>query len=208
MNITGRFSAAPKPIGINTAPTPSITQTPSAADWPGWPNSPIIFCGSASDTPFRLPTSSEPLAWFATASQPFETRPSDRSAQCYFGTLVRRDQRSDPTSPAASRPHTPSVSTLPCAGSVRVMTPEQARDRARIAARIRWSRRGQREAQAEASRRALWRRFEHQVDPDGHLPPGERSQLARCAARAHSARMTAALARRRAAGASSSSTFG
>jgi hypothetical protein len=72
------------------------------------------------------------------------------------------------------------------------MTPEQRRLRAKIAANARWSRPMARADQADAARSAFYDRLEHQVDPQGKLPPCERDRLARAAARAFSARLNSA----------------
>ncbi len=77
------------------------------------------------------------------------------------------------------------------------MTPEQRRLRAQIAANARWSKFMAREDQADASRAAIFARLEHQVDPDGVLPPDERARLVKAAARELSARLNAAKARKR-----------
>jgi hypothetical protein len=42
----------------------------------------------------------------------------------------------------------------------------------------------------EAARRAFLARFERQVDPDGTLPPAERSRRAEAAKRAHMTRLS------------------
>jgi hypothetical protein len=77
------------------------------------------------------------------------------------------------------------------------MAPEQRHLRARIAANIRWSKPMTRADQADAARTAIYVRLERQVDPQGRLPPDERDQLVRAAARALSARLAAAKARKR-----------
>jgi hypothetical protein len=77
------------------------------------------------------------------------------------------------------------------------MTPEQRHLRARIAANVRWSKPMARADQADAARAAMYARLERQVDPQGRLPPDERDQLVRAAARALSARLAAAKARKR-----------
>jgi len=77
------------------------------------------------------------------------------------------------------------------------MTPEQRHLRARIAANVRWSKPMARADQADAARAAIYARLERQVDPQGRLPPDERDQLVRAAARALSARLAAAKARKR-----------
>ena len=77
------------------------------------------------------------------------------------------------------------------------MTPEQRRLRAQIAANARWSRPMSREDQADAARAAIHQRLERKVDPLGQLPPGERDRRVRSAARALSAELNLAKARKR-----------
>jgi hypothetical protein len=77
------------------------------------------------------------------------------------------------------------------------MTPEQRRLRAQVAANTRWSRLMSREDQADAARAAIFRRLEREVDPLGELPPDERQRRVRSAARALSARLNSARARKR-----------
>ena len=76
------------------------------------------------------------------------------------------------------------------------MTPEQRRLRAQIAANTRWSRPMAREDASETARSAFYARLERQVDPSGKLPPRERDRLVRAAARAFSARLNSAKARK------------
>lgn len=76
------------------------------------------------------------------------------------------------------------------------MTPEQRRFRAQIAANARWSKYMAREDQAYLARRAFFARLEREVDPQGELAPEVRAQLVKAAARAHSARLNAAKARK------------
>jgi hypothetical protein len=80
------------------------------------------------------------------------------------------------------------------------VTPQERAQRARIAALTRWSREDAREGTGPA-RRGFRARFERQVDPEGKLPPQERSRRAEAAMRAHMARMAlrSAQARRKAA---------
>ena len=80
------------------------------------------------------------------------------------------------------------------------MTPEQRRLRARIAANARWSRPMARADQADAARTAIAMRIEREVDPEGQLPPDQRTALARAAARRLSAQLNAAKARKRTSG--------
>jgi hypothetical protein len=76
------------------------------------------------------------------------------------------------------------------------VTPEQRRLRAQIAANCRWARPMSREDQAEAARCAMRKRLEQQVDPLGELAPDERERRVRAAARALSARLNLAKARK------------
>jgi hypothetical protein len=77
------------------------------------------------------------------------------------------------------------------------VTPEQRRLRAQLAANTRWSRPGAREDQADAARAAIYGRLEREVDPLGQLPPDELARRLRSAARALSAKMNSAKARKR-----------
>jgi hypothetical protein len=54
-----------------------------------------------------------------------------------------------------------------------------------------------REDQADAARAAIHQRLEREVDPLGQLPPGERDRRVRSAARALSAELNLAKARKR-----------
>jgi len=78
------------------------------------------------------------------------------------------------------------------------MTSEQRRLRAQIAANVRWSKYMAREDQAYLARQAFFARLEREVDPECKLAPEVRAQLIKAAARAHSARLNAAKARKRA----------
>jgi len=77
------------------------------------------------------------------------------------------------------------------------MTPQQRHLRAKIAANVRWSKPMARADQADAARAAIFARLERQVDPQGALPPAERSELVQAAARALSARLCSAKIRKR-----------
>jgi hypothetical protein len=77
------------------------------------------------------------------------------------------------------------------------VTPEQRRLRAQLAANTRWSRPMSREDQADAARAAIHERLERQVDPLSQLPPDERDRRIRSAARALSAELNLAKARKR-----------
>jgi hypothetical protein len=77
------------------------------------------------------------------------------------------------------------------------MTPERRRLRAKIAANVRWSKPMARADQADAARAAIFARLEGQVDPQGKLPPADREELVRAAARALSARLCSAKVRKR-----------
>lgn len=76
------------------------------------------------------------------------------------------------------------------------MTPEQRRLRAQIAANTRWSRPMARADASEIARSAFYDRLAHQVDPENKLPPAERERLVLAAARAFSARLNSAKARK------------
>lgn len=76
------------------------------------------------------------------------------------------------------------------------MTPEQRRLRAQIAANTRWSRPMSREDQADAARAAIHQRLERLVDPLRQLPPAECERRIRSAARALSAELNLAKARK------------
>jgi hypothetical protein len=54
-----------------------------------------------------------------------------------------------------------------------------------------------REDQAAAARTAIYARLEREVDPEQRLPPDERAQFVRSAARALSARLNSAKAKKR-----------
>lgn len=86
------------------------------------------------------------------------------------------------------------------------MNAEQRRDRARKAAYSRWARPTAQEEQSDAASRALWRRFEEQVDPQRLLSDERRRALAQRALNAHMAGMR--LARGRLTFAQSSPTTG
>jgi hypothetical protein len=77
------------------------------------------------------------------------------------------------------------------------MNPEQRRLRAQLAANTRWARPMAREDQTEAARSAIHARLEREVDPRSELPPDERDRRVRSAARALSARLNSAKARKR-----------
>ena len=76
------------------------------------------------------------------------------------------------------------------------MTPEQRRLRAQLAANTRWSRPMAREDQADAARAAIHQRLAREVDPLRQLPPAERERRIRSAARALSAELNLAKARK------------
>jgi hypothetical protein len=77
------------------------------------------------------------------------------------------------------------------------MTPEQRRLRAQVAANTRWSRPMAREDAADAARSAFYARLEREVDPQGRLSPAELDRRVQAAARAFSARLNSAKARKR-----------
>lgn len=74
---------------------------------------------------------------------------------------------------------------------------------ARLAAHESWARTADPSARTAAARRAMLERFEHQVDPDGVLPPAERARRAGHARQAYFARLAlrSAQARRKTTGA-------
>jgi hypothetical protein len=76
------------------------------------------------------------------------------------------------------------------------VTPEQRRLRAQIAANTRWSRPMSREDQADAARAASHQRRAREVDPLRQLPPAERERRISSAARALSAELNLAKARK------------
>jgi hypothetical protein len=69
------------------------------------------------------------------------------------------------------------------------LTPSERSLRARLAVHTSWARTSDRSGRTAPARRAALARFEHQVDPDGLLPPAERAQRADQAMRAHMARL-------------------
>jgi hypothetical protein len=77
------------------------------------------------------------------------------------------------------------------------MTPAQRSLRAKIAAHASWANTANRSARTAAARKALHDRFEHQVDPDGVLPPAERAQRAASARSAHFAALALMSSRKR-----------
>jgi hypothetical protein len=78
-------------------------------------------------------------------------------------------------------------------------TPNSRRTRARIAALTRWSRTPDATSATAPARRAFASRFEHEVDPDGVLPPDVRARMAEAAKKAYYTRLAyqSAKARRR-----------
>jgi len=77
------------------------------------------------------------------------------------------------------------------------MTHEERTLAAKIAAHERWSRVPDRTAATAPARAALMAKFEHQVDPDGTLPPEERARRAEHARKAFFGRLALASARAR-----------
>lgn len=59
----------------------------------------------------------------------------------------------------------------------------------RIAAEVSWSRTYDRAGRTRAARQKFLERFEHEVDPDGTLPPEERRRRAEHAKRAYMLRL-------------------
>jgi hypothetical protein len=77
-----------------------------------------------------------------------------------------------------------------------LLTPEERSLRARIAAYSLHAQRDPRETTAKG-RAAFLSRFERDVDPEGKLPPEERSRRAECARKAHMAKLALRSARAR-----------
>lgn len=79
------------------------------------------------------------------------------------------------------------------------LTPAERSLRGQIAAHESWSRTPDRAARTAAARKALFDKFEQQVDPDSSLPPAERAKRAEHARKAHFKRLAlkSAQARRR-----------
>ena len=80
-----------------------------------------------------------------------------------------------------------------------MLTPAERTLRAQIAVNESWSRTADRSARTAKARKALFAKFEAQVDPDGTLPPAERARRAEYAYKAHFQRLAlkSAQARRR-----------
>ncbi|KLO29577.1 hypothetical protein ABH37_13260 [Mycobacterium haemophilum] len=75
--------------------------------------------------------------------------------------------------------------------------------RAQLAAHTSWARTADRAGRTANARKAMLDNFEHQVDPDGALPPAERAKRAEHARKAHFKRLalkSAQVRRRRAEG--------
>jgi hypothetical protein len=58
------------------------------------------------------------------------------------------------------------------------MTPAERRLRSQLGAHISWSRTENRSARTLPARKALWEKFERQVDPNNELAPAERAKRA------------------------------
>ncbi len=76
------------------------------------------------------------------------------------------------------------------------LTPSQRSLHARLAAHSKWASTDATEGTAPA-RRAFLDRFEHEVDPDGTLPPAERARRAEHARKAYFTRLALASAKTR-----------
>ncbi len=76
------------------------------------------------------------------------------------------------------------------------ITPDQAVLYGRIGAHVAHARHGGKQMTA-AARKGFLARFEREVDPDGTLPPEERTRRAEHALRAHMARLAAKSAAKR-----------
>lgn len=80
-----------------------------------------------------------------------------------------------------------------------MLSEEERTLRAQIAAHESWARTTDRSARTAPARKAMLDKFEHQVDPDGALPPAERAKRAEHARKAHFLKLAlkSAKARRR-----------
>jgi hypothetical protein len=65
------------------------------------------------------------------------------------------------------------------------LTAAQRRRRARVAVHTSWANTTDRSARTAPAREAFRARFEHQVDPDGVLPPEDRAERVRHAVKAY-----------------------
>lgn len=79
------------------------------------------------------------------------------------------------------------------------LSPTERKMRSQIAAHESWAQTPDRTARTEPARRAMFEKFEKQVDPDGALLPAERAKRAENARSAHYKRLAfkSAQARRR-----------
>jgi hypothetical protein len=77
------------------------------------------------------------------------------------------------------------------------LTPEQRALRSKIAAHVQWSKEPDPTARTAKARKTFLDRFEREADPDGVLPPEERTRRAEHLRKAHFARMALASARAR-----------
>lgn len=82
------------------------------------------------------------------------------------------------------------------------LTAAQRSLRAKVAAHASWANTSDRAARTAAARKAALDRFDRQVDPDGVLPPEERTLRATSARKAHFARLALLSARARRCGGS------
>jgi hypothetical protein len=79
------------------------------------------------------------------------------------------------------------------------LTQAERKLRAQVAAHSRWARSGVDDgaAQARRAQAGLVAKFEREVDPEGKLPPAERTRRAEHARRAHMAKLSLASAKAR-----------
>jgi len=68
-------------------------------------------------------------------------------------------------------------------------TAEERRISARVASHASWAQTADPTARTAPARKAFRQRFEHEVDPDGTLPPDERARLAEHARKAYYSRL-------------------
>lgn len=77
------------------------------------------------------------------------------------------------------------------------LTPAERTMRAQLGAHTQWARTEDRTARTAAARSGFYKRFEHQVDPDGVLTPEERHRRATSARKAHMLKLSLASAKAR-----------
>lgn len=73
--------------------------------------------------------------------------------------------------------------------AAKTLTPEQLSQRGRLAAHTRWASEDP-STQAQRGQAGLLAKFEREVDPEGVLPPAERTRRAVQARKAHMARLS------------------